>query len=147
MPGNPLGDTRERELTRLLHDLGWQAMRAPASGSSTDRELPDVLAGKDGHFIAEELKASSSDDKVYFTQEEVEALVYFAEQFGATPLLGARFSVTRGDPSWGVDGREGFYHFTPDTVYRTDSGNYRIKKSTALEEGAVTQEVSGLTYE
>ena len=101
MPGNPKGDRRERELVNELDEAGFAVMRAPASGSATDRELPDVLAGRTDRcssrsneqgaesdtdseplFYAIEAK-SSSGNPIYLTGEEVEALVYFARNFGA----------------------------------------------------------------
>jgi ABC-type phosphate/phosphonate transport system substrate-binding protein len=39
------GDRRERELVNRLDEAGFAVMRAPASRSAPDRELPDVLAG------------------------------------------------------------------------------------------------------
>jgi Holliday junction resolvase len=122
MPGNPKGDRRERELVNRLHDAGFAVMRAPASGSSTDRELPDVLAGDGRVFYAVEAK-SSSGDPIYLRGEEVEALIYFARNFGASPKIGARFD------------REDWYFFHPGDLYVTDGGNYRVKKETAIEDG------------
>ncbi|MFC7135797.1 Holliday junction resolvase Hjc [Halobaculum litoreum] len=122
MPGNPKGDRRERELVNRLHDAGFAVMRAPASGSSTDRELPDVLAGDGRVFYAVEAK-SSSGDPIYLRGEEVEALIYFARNFGATPKIGVRFD------------REDWYFFHPGDLYVTDGGNYRVKKETAIADG------------
>jgi len=122
MPGNPKGDRRERELVNRLHDAGFAVMRAPASGSSTDRELPDVLAGDSRVFYAVEAK-SSSGDPIYLRGEEVEALIYFSRNFGASPKIGVRFD------------REDWYFFHPGDLHVTDGGNYRVKKETALADG------------
>ncbi|MFC7070106.1 Holliday junction resolvase Hjc [Halobaculum lipolyticum] len=122
MPGNPKGDRRERELVNRLHDAGFAVIRAPASGSSTDRELPDVLAGDGRVFYAVEAK-SSSGDPIYLRGEEVEALIYFARNFGASPKIGVRFD------------REDWYFFHPGDLHVTDGGNYRVKKETALADG------------
>ena len=119
---NAKGDRRERELVNRLDEAGFAVMRAPASGSATERELPDVLAGDGIAFYAIEAK-SSSGDPIYLTGEEVEALVYFSQNFGAKPKIGVRFD------------REDWYFFHPADVYQTDGGNYRVKKETALEEG------------
>lgn len=119
---NSKGDRRERELVNLLDEAGFAVMRAPASGSATDRELPDVLAGNGDVFYAVEAK-SSAGDPIYLSGEEVEALVYFAENFGAKPKIGVRFD------------REDWYFFAPDDLYQTDGGNYRVKKETALADG------------
>jgi holliday junction resolvase Hjr len=119
---NRKGDRRERELVNRLDEAGFAVMRAPASGSATARELPDVLAGNGDVFYAVEAKASAGDP-IYLTGEEVEALVYFARNFGAKARIGVRFD------------REDWYFFHPGDLYTTDGGNYRVKKETALVEG------------
>jgi Holliday junction resolvase len=132
MPGNPKGDRRERELVNLLDEYGFAVMRAPASGSATHRELPDVLAGDGEQFYAIEAK-SSSGDPIYLRGEEVEALVYFARNFGAKPRIGVRFD------------REDWYFFHPADLYTTDAGSYRVKLETALEEGTDIDELAGVS--
>jgi Holliday junction resolvase len=130
MPGNRKGDRRERELVNELDSRGFAVMRAPASGSSTDRELPDVLAGDGEVFYAIEAK-SSSGDPIYLTGEEVEALVYFSQNFGAKPRIGVRFD------------REEWYFFHPADLYTTDGGSYRVKKETALADGTDIEALTG----
>lgn len=127
---NSKGDRRERELVNLLDDAGFAVMRAPASGSATERELPDVLAGNTERFYAIEAKSSASDS-IYIGGEEVEALVYFAQNFGAKPRIGVRFD------------REDWYFFHPSELYVTDGGNYRVKRSTAIAEGTDFNELVG----
>jgi Holliday junction resolvase len=127
---NAKGDRRERELVNALDEAGFAVMRAPASGSATERELPDVLAGDGGRFYAIEAK-SSAGDPIYLTGEEVAALVYFSRNFGAKPRIGVRFD------------REDWYFFHPDDCYTTDGGNYRVKKETALAEGTDFAELTG----
>jgi Holliday junction resolvase len=122
MPRNTKGDRRERELVNRLDDAGFAVMRAPASGSATARSLPDVLAGNGRVFYAIEAK-SSGGDPIYLTGEEIEALIYFSQNFGAQPKVGVRFD------------REDWYFFHPADLYRTDGGNYRVKKETALDGG------------
>lgn len=112
---NAKGNRRERELVNKLDESGYAVMRAPASGSATERELPDVLAGDDGEFYAIEAK-SSSGDPIYLDGEEVDALLFFARNFGAEPRIGVRFD------------REGWCFFHPGDLYTTDGGNYRVKK-------------------
>jgi Holliday junction resolvase len=119
---NRKGDRRERELVNRLDEAGFAVMRAPASGSATTRELPDVLAGNGDVFYAIEAKASAGDP-IYLTGEEVEALVYFARNFGAKARIGVRFD------------REDWYFFHPGDLYTTDAGSYRVKRETALAEG------------
>ena len=66
---NAKGDRRERELVNDLDGAGFAVMRAPASGSATERELPDVLAGDGETFYAIEAK-SSAGDPVYLSSPE-----------------------------------------------------------------------------
>ncbi len=119
---NAKGDRRERELVNALDDAGFAVMRAPASGSATERELPDVLAGDGAAFYAVEAK-SSAGDPIYLTGEEVAALVYFSRNFGAKPRVAVRFD------------REDWYFFHPGDLHTTEGGNYRVKRETALAEG------------
>lgn len=119
---NSKGNRTERELVRELADAGFAVMRAPASGSATKRDLPDVLAGNAETFYAIEAK-SSADDRIYLDGEEVESLVYFARNFGAKARIGVRFD----EMDW--------YFFHPGTLHKTDGGNYRVKRETALSDG------------
>ena len=130
MSANRKGDRRERELVNRLDESGFAVMRAPASGSATDRELPDVLAGDGERFYAIEAK-SSSGDPIYLSGEEVEALIYFAQNFGAKARIAVRFD------------REDWYFFHPGDLYTTDGGNYRVKKETALADGVDFNEFVG----
>jgi len=129
---NAKGDRRERELVNKLDEVGFAVMRAPASGSATERELPDVLAGDSDTFYAIEAK-SSAGDPIYLDGEEVYALVYFSRNFGAKPRIGVRFD------------REDWYFFHPGDLYTTDGGNYRVKKETALADGVDFQEFVGIS--
>ncbi|WP_290819298.1 Holliday junction resolvase Hjc [Halovivax sp.] len=124
------GDRRERELVNRLDEAGFAVMRAPASGSATERELPDVLAGDGDRFYAIEAK-SSADKPIYLSGEEVEALIYFARNFGAKPRIGVRFD------------REDWYFFHPGDLHHTDGGNYRVKKETAIADGTDFAEFVG----
>jgi len=130
MSANRKGDRRERELVNRLDESGFAVMRAPASGSATDRELPDVLAGDGERFYAIEAKASSGRP-IYLSGEEVEALIYCARNFGAKARIGVRFD------------REDWYFFHPGDLHVTDGGNYRVKKETALADGVDFEEFVG----
>lgn len=127
---NRKGERRERKLVNLLDGVGFAVMRAPASGSATDRDLPDVLAGNGESFYAIEAK-SSSGNPIYLDREEVEALNFFAENFGATPRIGIRFD------------EEDWSFFDPDDLYVTEAGNFRVKKATAIARGADLFELAG----
>lgn len=125
------GDRRERELVNKLDESGFAVMRAPASGAATDRELPDVLAGDGTDFYAIEAKSSSGDPIYLDGEDDVEALLFFAQNFGAKARIGVRFD------------REDWYFFHPDELYVTDGGNYRVKKETALADGEDFAELVG----
>ncbi|EMA25798.1 Holliday junction resolvase Hjc [Haloarcula amylolytica] len=127
---NAKGDRRERELVNALDEAGFAVMRAPASGSATERELPDVLSGDGETFYAIEAK-SSAGDPIYLTGKEVEALLFFARNFGAKPRIGVRFD------------REDWYFFHPADLHTTDGGNYRVKKEKALSDGTDFDEFVG----
>ncbi|MFP4625493.1 MAG: Holliday junction resolvase Hjc [Natronomonas sp.] len=127
---NEKGDRRERELVTRLDEAGFAVMRAPASGSATERELPDVLAGDGETFYAIEAK-SSAGDPIYLTGEEIEALVYFSRNFGAKPRVGVRFD------------HEDWYFFHPGDLHETPGGNYRVKKEVALSKGVDFPEFVG----
>ena len=132
MSANRKGDRRERELVNALDDAGFAVMRAPASGSATERELPDVLAGDGETFYAIEAK-SSAGDPIYLTGEEVEALLFFARNFGAKARIAVRFD------------REDLFFFHPGDLYTTDAGSYRVKKEKALADGTDFPEFVGET--
>lgn len=133
MPANEKGARAERELVNALDERGFEVIRSPASGSGTQREQPDLLAGDGAHFYLIEAK-SSSGDPIYLQQEEVDALQKFAHGFGGYPLVGARFDEVYGDPTYGEDALP-WYFFHPERLHRTPQGNYRVKKETALAEG------------
>lgn len=108
------GARYERMLVNELVDEGWFAMRAGSSGSATDNDLPDVIAGNEGNGYAIELKFSA-DSKVWIDEEKMDGLQFVAYQMGATPLAVGRF---KGDTT--------FYAWTPSACGRTDSGSYVI---------------------
>jgi Holliday junction resolvase len=114
------GSAKERELVREIEGTEeWTAMRAPSSGSATSRDLPDVLAGRQGTTLVIELK-SSSGDPVYVGAEEVASLRRFAQAFGGTAYLACRWSSRSLQDST-------FYLSRPDRLYRTEAGTYRAK--------------------
>lgn len=116
------GANYERELVRTLDALGFGALRLPSSGSATSRDLPDVLVGQpteSGHASLWAVEAKcGSDTTLYCSDAEVQALRRFAETWGATPYLSARFT-SRSHPT---------AHFLvrPENARRTDSGLYGL---------------------
>lgn len=127
---NRKGERRERELVNRLDDVGFAVMRAPASGSATERDLPDVLAGNGESFYAIEAK-SSNGDPIYLDGSEVEALEFFSQNFGAEPRIGVRFD------------EEDWAFFRPDELYVTEGGNYRVKLEKALADGEDLLKLAG----
>lgn len=83
------GINGERELVRQFWELGWAAMRCAGSGSS-HYPSPDVIAGKLGRRFAIECKVTASNIK-YFTKDEIGLLIYFAQHFGAEPIVAVKF--------------------------------------------------------
>lgn len=118
------GSNEERRLIRWVDQLGYQPMRAPASGAATDRELPDVLFGKEeGEFFwVGELK-TDANGYGYVTVREVEELKTFAKAFNAEPRLILR-----------PGGDRVFYFIHPDECDRTDSGKYSLKEPDSYED-------------
>jgi Holliday junction resolvase len=130
MSANRKGDRRERELVNLLDEAGFAVMRAPASGSATERDLPDVLAGNGERFFAIEAK-SSAGKPIYLDGAEIESLLFFSRNFGAKARIAVRFD------------REDWYFFHPGDLHTTEGGNYRVKKETALADGTDLAELTG----
>jgi Holliday junction resolvase len=123
------GDRRERELVGELDQRGFAVIRVPASGSGTERELPDLLAGDGGRFYAIEAKASG-DDYIYLDREEVAALRHFASKFGAEAIIAARFDYAE------------WRFYAPASLHRTDGGRYRVKRDD-LDDGLPLDALSG----
>lgn len=115
------GQNKERELARQLADAGYAVMRAPASGSATTRDLPDLLWAKDGCIVAGELKYTG-ENVAYYDAEEVAALDRFGKAFGANVRLVARFKQDTN-----------FYSLKPEQARRTDSGRYAVDRILPVE--------------
>lgn len=116
------GRRREYELLDLFKEHGYVGMRSPSSGSTTDDERPDILVGNGDKIIGIELK-SSSDDVIYIEgsydggKDEVKELYKFGRDFGCDKVrVASRFDYDE------------FWFYEDEDLYRTDSGNYRIKK-------------------
>lgn len=144
------GTRYEGELVTTLQDLGFGVLRAPSSGSATDEDLPDILAGRSyrpigGLRLEREARAprigdrysaawaiehkSGNDSTLYVKEDEVVALKGFAAAFGATPLLGARFT-TQSSPT-------AHYLVKPENAHVTDGGNYGLPLSDIQDRASV----------
>lgn len=96
------GSKGENELGGLFDDRGFVWMRQAGSGTA-DRELPDIAVGNGGRFIVFEVKRWSNDaDYGYLSKQEVNDLIYFAENFGAEYYVAARFDYR----DWGFYKKE-----------------------------------------
>lgn len=121
------GARGERELVQRLTEEGWWPMRAPTSGSATENDLPDVIAGKEGVTLAFEAKRAAAGT-IYLKPEKIEALLRFAGAFGAIPLTAARFDR---DTTWYVQ--------NPVRLPETGSGNRKVKQAVAQEYPTLTE--------
>lgn len=90
MSNKSKGCNTERELIHLFWANGWASARVAGSGS-IKYPAPDIIAGKDNKKIVIECKASKANSK-YLTKEEINALIEFANLFGALPYVGVRFN-------------------------------------------------------
>jgi len=88
------GVREERELVKILDRLGFAVLRAPASGSRTRLDRPDLLAGRKGFIVALEVKTTSRET-LYLGEESVAQLLRFSRRFGAKPFLAVKFKRRR----------------------------------------------------
>jgi Holliday junction resolvase len=140
----------ERELVRVLDDLGFGVVRAPSSGAATDRDLPDLLAlsptvvgaaarrPSSTYALAIEQKTTSRTT-AYADGPEVEALVAFADAAGAVPLIGGRFKRQGSDRL--------HYLVRPGDCRMTDSGTYGVPAADAEDRAAVVVNATDRTLE
>jgi Holliday junction resolvase len=83
------GINAERDLIHKFWSEGWAAMRAAGSGSS-QFPSPDVIAGNHSRKLVLEVKLTT-EQKKYFSKEEIRHLKFFAATFGAEPWVGVKF--------------------------------------------------------
>lgn len=122
------GSSGERELANRLEDeYGWRALRAPGSGGGTDRDRPDVIAGKDGRVVVFEHKTSGGDP-VYVSESEVEALLRYAADFGAEARISVRWQSRSIQDTT-------IYTAAPADMHRTGQ-SYRAKYETCCSDAA-----------
>ena len=125
------GSAEERDLVHKLWERNFAAMRAPASGGATKRPLPDVVAGNGKIYLAIEVKTTTKD-KVYIDESQIDDLCKFSEIFGAKSYIGARFKYTK------------WLFLEPENTPRTRNGNYKVEKDYALEKGLEIDEITGI---
>ena len=125
----------ERELVSRLEHLGFAVLRAPASGSGTRSDRPDILAGRKGFCIALEVKTTSRR-VLYIRQESVDQLVRFSERFGAKPYLAVKFK--RSGYGWLL--------LRPDQAERT-GGGYKVTLEDAFRRGMALEALAASKLE
>ena len=133
---NRRGFKEERELVNKLERLGFAVLRAPASGSGTKSDRPDIIAGRRGFCIALEVKTTNRR-VLYVGLESLDQLVRFSNRFGANPYLAVKFK--RSGYGWLLlkpeDLEKGckYYKITLEEAYRRGVSPEAIL-STKLEE-------------
>jgi Holliday junction resolvase len=111
------GSDYERKLARVLDQQGYHVIRAPSSGSATQRDLPDIAFSKEDNTpVMVELK-TTSQKAAYFTESEVDALDRFAAAFNGVSRLCARY---KGDTT--------YYLYDPLKARRTPSNRYAVDR-------------------
>jgi Holliday junction resolvase len=111
------GSDYERAFARLLDEQEYHVIRAPSSGSATQRDLPDIAFSKAGETpIMVELK-TTGQKAAYFTETEVNALERFATAFNGVSRLCARYKQ---------DTR--YYLYDPKDARRTPSNRYAVDR-------------------
>ncbi len=101
----------ERELLHRLWEMGFAAVRTPASGAMS-YPCPDIVAGNGKTYLAIEVKMRSNFP-LYISEDEVARLEDFSKRFGAKPLIA--FKVKK----------LGWKFFTLDMLKRCKAG-YKI---------------------
>ena len=125
------GSAEERDLVHKLWERDFAAMRAPASGGATKNPLPDVVAGNGKLYLAIEVKTTTKD-KVYIDQPQIDALCEFSNIFGAKAYIGVKFKYTK------------WLFLEPKNTPRTKNGNYKVEKDYVLEKGLEIDEIAGI---
>lgn len=116
------GQDYERKLAKKLDKQGYHVIRAPASGSATQRDLPDIAYGKPGikpMFV--ELKATSQN-VAYFDESEVESLQEFALAFSGRARLVARYKQDTA-----------YYSCQVENARRTETNRYAVDRDMKTE--------------
>jgi len=121
----------ETALVKLLKKQGYNAVRVPVSNPSRN-PLPDVIARRDQHVYAFEVKNASY--YAYFPKGQIEKLFGFLDQFIPLPhqykhaVLAAHFGrrwIFR-EMSW--KDWEGSKLAERERILKRDKGNFDLKK-------------------
>lgn len=128
---NAKGDRYERDLEEELRGVGFATLRAPGSGGGGQQDRPDVAAFKCTTWIgapditsyvrAFALELKAGDFPFYLSESEIAALKRWADDAGAISLVGVKPDLRS---------HAGPRYYKPDSLERTDSGNYVVREST-----------------
>lgn len=117
----------ENQLIDDVTELGYAAMRAPASGARQNHYAGDVWIARridefTKLFVVEEKYKSRDKSYIYEEGDKLDAMIDLSESIGATPLVAVRWSTR-------MEGSPGPTHMIADArdVHRTPEGNVGIK--------------------
>jgi len=130
------GVRAERDLVHRFWEAGFAVLRAPASGGGTILPRPDLIAGsaKRNKFFVLEIKTVGKNI-LYINEEQIKALIEFAERIGFEPYVGVKFKKKRKD----------FYFLrVPNQLDKVRNGtNYKISFISASSNGISFGELIG----
>lgn len=125
------GNRFRNELKNMFEDAGYGVIPIYLRKLDNKNQLPDIIAGKGSEGLHITTKASGRD-RIYLEEDVINSLVEFSEVLRSEPLVAVHFD------------REAWYFFTPEELYQTESGNYRVKKEKALNKGTDFYELIGV---
>ncbi|NJF24064.1 Holliday junction resolvase Hjc [Thermococcus sp. Bubb.Bath] len=107
------GASAERELIRSLEKRGFAVVRSAGS------KKVDLVAGNGEMYLCIEVK-STTGDRIYFSDEDMDKLLSFSSSFGGRPVIAVKF-INR---SWRF--------FAPEELIKSGKNgkNYRISLDT-----------------
>ena len=121
------GINAERDLVhKFWATQEWTAIRVAGSGSSR-YPSPDVIAGNRLRKLAIECKVSS-EDKKYFSYDEIDQLKQYCDLFGAEPWIAIRLN------------RSSWHFLTLEDIEKTNNG-YVISSEIASRRGLLFEEL------
>ncbi|MCE4617094.1 MAG: Holliday junction resolvase [Desulfurococcales archaeon] len=124
----------ERVLARKLWSKGFAVVRGPGSGGgSSEIVQPDLIALKNGHIFAFEIKVRWKRTTIYLEKEKIERLKEFARRAKGRAFIAVKI----------VDKTD--WRFLPvETIENTKKGNYKITPVNMLK-GLTIDELNTLT--
>jgi holliday junction resolvase Hjr len=87
------GSNAERELLHMFWSKGWACLRSAGSGSMK-YPGPDLLVGNKVRRMSIECKTTTKN-KVYLNQHDMEKLREFSNVFDARPLFAVKFQKSQ----------------------------------------------------